>query len=524
MRKSVRAGSQVLCVAALTLLGASPAHAASLQQQLTASDALDGDNLGWSVAVDGDIAVVGAPNVNGARGAVYEYQRSADSWQLAAKLTASDGQPGDHLGHSVDIDGNVIVAGAPNRNVFGQANEGVVYTFARTGAFLRNETAHLYALASDQSDEVGFSVAIDGDRIATGAVGLFGGRGGVFTFPSTGGDVLNEDKKLNASDSAVGDNVGWSVAIQGDEVVAGADSADIAGHMDQGAVYTWPRTGGFAETAKLTVSNGAASANLGESVAIDSTGIVAGASGTNVGSNNYQGAAYTFARTGASLRNETATLLQTDGGTNDRFGSSIATTPDEIVVGAPLDDIGAIAEQGSVYTFARLGSSRTETAKLTVPGAADNDQLGFSVGLDGSTVVAGAPYVDGAGTYRGAADIFFDPAPPPPPATDTTPPTLDLDAASSEKIRKTIKLKATCDEACSLTLDGSVKPKGDDKSQLKPTTVQLAAGVATTIKVKLGKLKRVLKDAGKGKAKLSGVATDAAGNASAAGKAKVKLD
>src|SRR6187401_1592846 len=101
----------------LTLLLALPAHAAALDQKLLASDGEENDHMGVSAAVDGDTAVIGAPQADGEMGAVYVFERSGDSWVETAKLTLSDRIPGDELGFSVAIGGDTIVAGAPMRDV-----------------------------------------------------------------------------------------------------------------------------------------------------------------------------------------------------------------------------------------------------------------------------------------------------------------------------------------------------------------------------------------------------------------------
>ena len=151
----------------LALLGALPAPAAALEQKLIASDGAAGDLLGQSVAIDGDTAVVGAPDANGERGAVYVYQRAGNGWAQTAKLSASDAGF-DFLGDSVAIEGDTIVAGAPGGTF---ANKGSVYTFARAGAAARTETAKLTASDGAAGDVLGGSVAIDGDTIVASAPG-----------------------------------------------------------------------------------------------------------------------------------------------------------------------------------------------------------------------------------------------------------------------------------------------------------------------------------------------------------------
>jgi hypothetical protein len=335
-----------LALAALVLLTfPGPAHA--LEQRLVASDGAAGDRLGESVAIDGETAAVGAPGQDGSRGAVYVFTRSGDSWTQSAKLTASDGAEFDFLGQSVAVDGDAIVAGAPG----GDVGAGAVYSFARTGAAARTETA-----------------------------------------------------KLTASDGAVGDRLGTSVAIDGDTIVAGASGARGTA---EGSVYTFARTGAAArtETAKLAASD-AGFDNLGRSAAIDGDVIVAGAPGDG----SAAGSADTFARTGAAARTETATLLPSDGVVSDRhaFGTSVAVHGDVIVAGAPGDEAGAGGDQGSAYTFARTGAARrTETAKLSAADGAADDRLGESVAIDGDAIVAGAPLDDvGANLDQGSASVF----------------------------------------------------------------------------------------------------------------------
>ena len=418
-------------VAALALLSAlavaSPASA--LEQKLTASDAAASDMFGSSVAIDGDTLVVGAPgerNENGnGRGAVYVYQRSGNSWTQTAKLTATDGA---NLGSSVAIDGDTIVAG-DKANAVGPVGggHGAVYTFARTGAADRTETAKLTASDGDAAEYLGTSVAIDGDTIVAGAPLALVGRnepeggihaGAAYTFARTGAAARTETAKLTASDGASIDQLGTSVAIDGDTIVAGAPY-DNATNSNEGSVYTFARTGAAArtETAKLTASDTAGEdvigLELGFSVAIDGDTIFAGAPADDVAVSN-QGSVYTFARTGAAARTETAKLTASDGGTPDRLGWSVAIDGDTIVAGAPGVDHGPNnQQQGSAYTFARTGAAtRTETAKLTASDGEANDNLSYSVAIDGDMIVAGTPFDNfdtiGTSNDRGSVSVFLD--------------------------------------------------------------------------------------------------------------------
>jgi hypothetical protein len=356
-----------------------------------------------------------------------------------AKLTASDGAAadgmtfsGDQLGSSVAIDGDTIVAGAPLDTVGTNATQGSVYTFTRTGGPGRTEIAKLTASDGAAGDQLGSSVAIDGDTIVAGAlldnVGLNADQGSAYTFARTGAAARTETAKLTATDGAASDRLGSSVAVDGDTIVAGAPF-DATGTTTQlGSAYTFASAGAAArtETAKLTASDGAMFDTLGFSVAIDGDTIVAGAPGDTVGTNFEQGSVYTFARAGAAARTDAAKLTATDGAAQDLLGISVAIDGDSIIAGAFGNDVGANIDQGSAYTFARAGAAaRTQTGKLDAADGAAGDELGTSVAIAGDTILAGAHLDDvGANTDQGSASVFFapGPTPPPPPPPPTSPP------------------------------------------------------------------------------------------------------
>ena len=186
---------------AALFVGALASPAAALEQKLTAPDGGARDMLGKSVAVDGDTIVLGAPSDDGGRGSVYVFQRAGDVWTQVGKLTATDASSGDSLGSSVAIDGDTIVAGAPFADIGTSVDQGAVYTFARTGAPTRGETAKLTAGDGGAGDRLGFSVAIDGDTIVAGAplatIGKSVDRGGVYTFARTGKLGANRDRQAD---------------------------------------------------------------------------------------------------------------------------------------------------------------------------------------------------------------------------------------------------------------------------------------------------------------------------------------
>src|SRR3954453_12067849 len=145
--------------AAVALLGAlalAPS-ASALDQRLDVDQARF---LGFSVAIDGDTLVLGAPSSQNGQGDVHVFQRTGDTWTETGRLTASDGASGDGLGSSVAIDGDTIVVGAPDAAIGTHTDQGAAYTFARTGARERTQTAKLTSTDGDTGDQFARSAAI----------------------------------------------------------------------------------------------------------------------------------------------------------------------------------------------------------------------------------------------------------------------------------------------------------------------------------------------------------------------------
>ena len=205
-----------------------------------------GDNFGYSVAIDGDIAVIGVPfdNDNGSgSGSVYVFTRSGSIWSEQQKLTASDGEGLDEFGHSVAIDGNTVVVGAHNdgdRWDSGGLDSGSAYVFTRSGTNTRgwwSEQAKLTASDAATRDNFGTSVAIDGDTAVIGARydddnGKNKKSGSAYVFTRSG-TSWSEQQKITDSDADYGHEFGHSVAIDGETIVIG-----VPGHSDEETLLT----------------------------------------------------------------------------------------------------------------------------------------------------------------------------------------------------------------------------------------------------------------------------------------------
>ncbi|NOX58989.1 MAG: hypothetical protein GXP29_09055 [Planctomycetes bacterium] len=139
--------------------------------KLTADDASAGDNFGWSVSIDGVTAIVGAyrNDDSGAdSGSAYVFRRINGVWQQTAKLSAADASAGDEFGWSVAISGLNAVIGARNDDD-GASGSGSGYLFSELNGVWQ-ETLKLVSDNPQTNERLGYSVAIDGSTAVFGAV------------------------------------------------------------------------------------------------------------------------------------------------------------------------------------------------------------------------------------------------------------------------------------------------------------------------------------------------------------------
>ena len=362
------------------------------QQKLTASDKADGDHFGYSVAVGGGTALVGArydDDLGSSSGSAYVFVRSGAAWTEQQKLTASDGMYHDQFGHSVSVDGNTAVVGADQDDDMG-SDSGSTYVFVRSGTTW-TEQQKLTASDGAEDDRFGDTVALDGDTVVVGArltdeLGPDSGSAYVFV---RSGTTWTQQQKLTASDGASDDRFGYSVAVDADTAVVGAPLTDDLG-SNSGSAYVFLRSGTtWTQQQKLTASDGAESDRFGYSVSLDGDTVAVGATLTGDFGSTGTGAVYVFVRSGTTWA-EQQKLTASDGVQADGFGDSVALAGDTAVVGASADDdLGG--SSGSVYVFVRRGTSWRERYKLTASDGGELDEFGLSVSLDGNTALVGAP-------------------------------------------------------------------------------------------------------------------------------------
>lgn len=407
MTTTIRVSTQFVLA---SLIFALAIHAG--EQKLTATDGTALDQFGYSVAISGDTVVVGAllDTVNGnfEQGSAYVFTKSGDAWTERAKLSAHDGAARDEFGYGVAISGDTIAIGSRKNDVGANEDQGFVSIFERAGD-VWTETAKLTASDGAAGDLFGHSVAIHSDTVVAGApllhFGPYASYGAAYVFVRAGNGWAQQ-AILKATDGFTADFFGHTVAVDAETIVVGVSAHDTGGNPNQGAVYVFVRQDNhWIQQAKLTANDGVRYDEFGRSVAISGDTILIG-SLAEIGAKPYQGAAYVFVRAG-SVWTQQAKLTAPDGADNDRFGFAVALANDTAVIGSFGDDVGANANQGSVYVFERQQDAWTKRAKLTTTDGNTFDNLGYSVAISGETIVAGASGDDEAANLdQGSAYLF----------------------------------------------------------------------------------------------------------------------
>ena len=399
----------LLCLGALTgpeALG----QAVSQQAYLKASNTGTSDRFGFSVAVSGDTAVIGAvfegsgaTGVNGdqndnsvpAAGAVYVFVRCGSSWTQQAYLKASNTGALDGFGQSVALSGDTLVVGASGEassatGVNGDqgddsaARAGAAYVFVRNGTTW-SQQAYLKASNAEAGDDFGYSVAVSGETLVVGArqersnaTGVDGdgsnnsstNAGAAYVFIRNG-TTWSQQAYLKASNTDAFDAFGHSLSMADETIVVaarGEDSASVGVNGDQsddsasgaGAAYVFTRNGTtWSQQAYLKASNTEANDVFGFAVAMSGDTLVAGAfgegsAGTGVAGDQNDnsaagaGAAYVFFRNGTTWSQQ-AYLKASNTEANDSFGKAVVVSGETLVVTADWEDslaTGAGGDQG----------------------------------------------------------------------------------------------------------------------------------------------------------------------------------
>ncbi len=366
------------------------------------------DLYGFSIDVDGRVAIIGAPDASPAgtakAGSVYVLENVDGVWQHLQHLTANDGTTDDRFGYSVSLDGDAMVVGANRDDENGWAS-GSAYVLMSTNGMWQ-QIAKLTPNDPASVDFFGTSVAIRGDTILIGAHydkdhGNYSGS--VYVFRRVGG-IWQQIVKLNANDASSGQYFGRSLAISGSTAVIGAYGASKTGVSNCGAAYVFREVGGvWQQIAKLTADDAAQGDEFGLDVAIDGSNIVVGANRDDDGATD-SGSGYVFREIGGVWQ-QVAKVNAGDYSEGARFGFSVEIHGDRAIFGAVGDSQNG-TESGAAYVSRIVGGYWQPPVKFTPIYAEANDRLGISVAINQDLAFAGAYFDDDKGPESGSMYLF----------------------------------------------------------------------------------------------------------------------
>lgn len=364
--------------------------------QLTTGNSVVDAHLGYSVGVSGSYAVMGNPftGTSGTTGSAAVFQYKSGAWTFMAELPASGISDGAYFGESVAISGNYIVVGAPWP---GGGGPGYAYVFElENGTW--TQVAELTGNNSAWGDDFGWSVAIDGTTVVAGAIlhngsaGTASGAAYVFQ-PSSG--VWGQVASLDALDAAAGDQFGASVAVSGSTVLVGANLHSGTGGTNSGAAYIFQDNAStWSQVAELAPNKPSAYENFGISVGLDGTHAIVGADGNgSLGANT--GAAYIFDGSSSGWL-QVAQLAASDATANSYFGHAVAIRGNYALVGAydrSQTQPSSVYGVGAAYVYQLDSGSWVQKTRLVNPNPTPSSQFGWSVDLSDNFAAIAFGYV-----------------------------------------------------------------------------------------------------------------------------------
>jgi len=375
--------------------------------------------FGKSVDIDSNYAVVGSTTNAAQTGEAHVLFFDGTSWSIVAKLTASL-DTNDFFGASVGISGDIIIVSSSGDDDKG-AEAGAVYLYKKpAGGWINADpTAKLTASDADQGDNFGTSVCIDGDYLVIGSPNdsndiKDAGAVYLFTKPLLGWSDTTETAKLLASDRQASDHLGTSVAICGDHVVASSQTNEQGTNSGSAYIFSKPELGWVdtTQTAQIIASDGAAEDYFGSSVAISDNNLVVGAY-LDDDFGNGTGSAYVYTKPALGWKDttQTAKLLSSNAGASPFFGKAVSIADSIILVGS-IKAYTVSIQTGTTYGFIMPvagWSDAYQSFKLNPLSGGHHDDFGGAISIDSDNIIIGSTGADDNGSASGAAYVFSKP-------------------------------------------------------------------------------------------------------------------
>ena len=368
--------------------------------------------FGHSVAIDGDLLVVGAwmddaSGVNSGRAYVYDLAGSSPDEPLLALENPSPAE-NDNFGVSVAISSSKVAVSAYHDNT-GNPNAGRVYIYDLEGQIPAVPVLSLGKPGADRNDCFGSALSMSGPLLAVGselsdADALNSGNVYVFNLDSgTPGQPVHSLANPVPQDHGY---FGTSVSISGTFLTVGAYRNDGA-VVNGGACYVFDLAGSTPTVPLLSLSKPSwdEDDSLGNSVAMAGNKILAGAWRDDTGELD-SGISYVYDLDAEIPASPVMVLDSPRRDSVDRFGTAVAIAGDLVAVGSPDSDSGSTrAGRVSIHDLASSKPSAT-LAFLENPNPAINDAFGSAVAISDTWIIVGAPGDDTGAANSGCVYVY----------------------------------------------------------------------------------------------------------------------
>lgn len=329
-------------------------------QKLLASDAAVDDELGVAIALEGDTAMISAvydADKGYRSGAVYIFERDAITglWGEVQKLVPDDGASQDLFGISIALEGDLALIGAPGDATPIPVKDGSFYAYERIGDIWTQQDRIIAPILSKIG--LGASLTLDGTTAYVSAVLDGSGlnrHGAVYVYEYAGGELTEVDK-IEPSDGTLGDLFGVAIRVLGDRLLISAPGDDTSG-PDTGSIYTFHfENDEWVESGLISAPEGDKYLSFGASLAVENDTLLVGVPNEipppdgQTFTSTKPGAAYVYVRSGDEWTLQYS--LTANNLNADYFGIATAFQDNHAVVGAFGDNKGK-NETGAVHTFA----------------------------------------------------------------------------------------------------------------------------------------------------------------------------
>lgn len=391
----------VLTSLLFTAGAATPAGAqvfgASESQTLSSNPVSLGAEYGHSVALSAGTLAVGAwmdPTTGYQHGSIHIYVDVGGTWTFQQKIVEPFQGSQYRLGENLALQGDRLAVGS-SWDAQDQYQSGAVRVYERVGSTW-SQVVKLKGTNVAYNRNLGRSIALDGDTIVAGAsyeCCATSPAGNAYVFRRVGG-TWTQEAMLSGVGTGASDAFGHAVAIDGDRLVVGQPGLGYAGGNTRGSVHVFTRSGStWTQSQRIEGPSTGSHHFFGQSVALAGSTLVVGVPGTPApgGTQSRSGRVDVFELVAGSFV-PVATLAANDASENDRFGESLALDADVLVVGAPGYEYAS--GLGGAYVFERNAGVWSLRTKLVSSIRSSGGELGTSVAVDGTDVAVGSPRSD----------------------------------------------------------------------------------------------------------------------------------